>query len=152
MTPAGFPHSEISGSKRACRSPKLIAAYHVLRRLPMPRHPSCALSSLTTKSGPYSTPRREPARRPTSLTSRSPPRFLHRPALMRRRLHDGHHAGRFLIFLPLHCAIVKEPPPEGGLSFLQPGPAIMPAERPEETHGGRTWIRTRDLVLIRDAL
>ena len=32
-----------------CSSPRLIAAYHVLLRLPMPRHPSCALSSLTTK-------------------------------------------------------------------------------------------------------
>ena len=32
-----------------CSSPKLFAAYHVLLRLPIPRHPSCALSSLTTK-------------------------------------------------------------------------------------------------------
>jgi hypothetical protein len=43
----GFPHSEISGSKRVCRSPKLIAAYHVLHRPLMPRHSPCALSSLT---------------------------------------------------------------------------------------------------------
>ena len=42
MTVGGLPHSEISGSKRACRSPKLIAAYRVLLRLVMPRHPSCA--------------------------------------------------------------------------------------------------------------
>ena len=33
-----------------CSSPKLFAAYHVLRRLSVPRHPSCALSSLTTKN------------------------------------------------------------------------------------------------------
>jgi hypothetical protein len=45
----GFPHSEISGSKPACGSPKLIAACHVLLRLLLPRHPPCALSSLTTK-------------------------------------------------------------------------------------------------------
>ena len=45
----GFPHSEISGSKRVCRSPKLIAAYHVLHRLLMPRHPSCALMQLDQK-------------------------------------------------------------------------------------------------------
>ena len=44
---AGFPHSEISGSSRMCRSPKLIAACHVLHRLLMPRHSPCALSSLT---------------------------------------------------------------------------------------------------------
>jgi hypothetical protein len=42
----GLPHSEISGSKRICRSPKLIAAYHVLHRLLAPRHPLCALKSL----------------------------------------------------------------------------------------------------------
>ena len=33
----------------ACGSPKLIAACHVLHRLLLPRHPPCALSSLTTK-------------------------------------------------------------------------------------------------------
>ena len=43
----GFPHSEISGSKLICSSPKLIAAYHVLHRLLMPRHSPCALCSLT---------------------------------------------------------------------------------------------------------
>ena len=44
---AGFPHSEISGSKDICSSPKLIAAYHVFHRLLVPRHPPCALYSLT---------------------------------------------------------------------------------------------------------
>src|SRR5262249_46739080 len=47
MTPAGFPHSDIPGSKTVCVSPRLIAAYHVLHRLLVPRHPPCALSSLT---------------------------------------------------------------------------------------------------------
>src|SRR5215208_7216017 len=47
MTPAGFPHSEIPGSKPVCGSPRLIAAYRVLRRLSAPRHPPCTLSSLT---------------------------------------------------------------------------------------------------------
>ena len=47
--PRGFPHSEIPGSKPACGSPRLIAACHVLHRLLLPRHPPCALSSLTTK-------------------------------------------------------------------------------------------------------
>src|SRR5712691_921042 len=45
----GFPHSEICGSKGACPSPQLIAACHVLHRLEVPRHPPCALSSLTIK-------------------------------------------------------------------------------------------------------
>ena len=43
ITGIRLPHSEISGSKRVCRSPKLIAAYHVLHRLLAPRHPLCAL-------------------------------------------------------------------------------------------------------------
>ena len=47
--PRGFPHSEISGSMPACGSPKLIAACHVFHRRLLPRHPPCALSSLTTK-------------------------------------------------------------------------------------------------------
>src|SRR3981189_1199367 len=47
MNPAGFPHSEICGSRPICGSPQLIAAYHVLHRLLTPRHPPCALSSLT---------------------------------------------------------------------------------------------------------
>ena len=44
---AGFPHSDISGSMDICSSPKLFAAYHVLHRLLVPRHPPCALYSLT---------------------------------------------------------------------------------------------------------
>ena len=48
MTPAGFPHSDIFGSKPACDSPKLFAANHVLHRLLTPRHSPCALSSLVT--------------------------------------------------------------------------------------------------------
>ena len=44
---SGFPHSEISGSKDICSSPKLFAAYHVFHRLLVPRHPPCALYSLT---------------------------------------------------------------------------------------------------------
>src|SRR5882672_6684172 len=39
----GFPHSEISGSKYVGNSPELIAAYHVLHRLSVPRHPPNAL-------------------------------------------------------------------------------------------------------------
>ena len=42
-----FPHSEISGSKDICSSPKLFAAYHVFHRLLVPRHPPCALLRLT---------------------------------------------------------------------------------------------------------
>ena len=40
---AGFPHSEICGSKVIRTSPQLIAAYYVLHRLSTPRHPPNAL-------------------------------------------------------------------------------------------------------------
>ena len=43
----GFPHSDIHGSLNICFSPWLFAAYHVFRRLLVPRHPPCALISLT---------------------------------------------------------------------------------------------------------
>ena len=48
LLPCGFPHSEICGSTLICSSPQLIAAYHVLHRLLMPRHSPCALFSLTS--------------------------------------------------------------------------------------------------------
>ena len=43
---AGFPHSEIHGSKSARLSPWLIAACYVLHRLSVPRHPPDALITL----------------------------------------------------------------------------------------------------------
>ena len=43
----GFPHSDICGSLDICSSPQLFAAYHVFLRLLVPRHPPCALISLT---------------------------------------------------------------------------------------------------------
>ena len=45
----GFPHSEICGSRDICSLPQLFAAYHVLLRLSVPRHPPCALLRFTTK-------------------------------------------------------------------------------------------------------
>ena len=44
-----FPHSDISGSLDMCSSPKLFAAYHVFHRLLVPRHPPCALFSITNR-------------------------------------------------------------------------------------------------------
>ena len=46
VLPAGFPHSEIHGSRDICSSPWLFAAYHVFLRLLVPRHPPCALLCL----------------------------------------------------------------------------------------------------------
>ena len=44
-----FPHSDIHGSQVICTSPWLFAAYHVFRRLLVPRHPPCALLCLTSR-------------------------------------------------------------------------------------------------------
>ena len=50
---ARFPHSDISGSMDICSSPKLFAAYHVFHRLLVPRHPPCALISLTSLTSAF---------------------------------------------------------------------------------------------------
>jgi hypothetical protein len=66
MTPAGFPHSDIGGSPDACSSPPLFAAYHVLPRRSVPRHPPCALSSLDRNvSSPVHRSFQEPRSRTT---------------------------------------------------------------------------------------
>ena len=44
-----MPHSDILGSRLVCSSPRLIAAYHVLHRLSVPRHPPCAVLCLISK-------------------------------------------------------------------------------------------------------
>ena len=46
----GLPHSEICGSALLGSSPQLIAAWYVLPRLCMPRHPPCALSIFTYRT------------------------------------------------------------------------------------------------------
>jgi hypothetical protein len=53
--PAGFPHSEIPGSKGVSPSPRLIAGNRVLLRRLAPRHPPYALSSLTIISAQHIT-------------------------------------------------------------------------------------------------
>ena len=70
--PAGFPHSDISGSLGICPSPELFAAYHVFLRLLVPRHPPCALTclaSLTVLPVPYSRKRVASCLRMYSVTS-----------------------------------------------------------------------------------
>jgi hypothetical protein len=64
----------------ACGSPRLIAACHVLLRLLLPRHPPCALSSLTIKFTPriplgiFRSP--PPDRRPRPLVAATLPSAL----------------------------------------------------------------------------
>ena len=47
LQPGGLPHSDTPGSSPVCGSPGIFAAYRVLPRLPKPRHPPCALTSLS---------------------------------------------------------------------------------------------------------
>ena len=47
LQPGGLPHSDTPGSSPVCGSPGFFAAYRVLPRLPKPRHPPCALTSLS---------------------------------------------------------------------------------------------------------
>ena len=49
LPPVGFPIRKSPDQSPFSGSPRLIAAYHVLHRLPLPRHPPYALSSLTIK-------------------------------------------------------------------------------------------------------
>ena len=53
LQPIRLPHSEIHGSNLVCKSPRLIAAYHVLRRLQEPRHPPYALSYFLNPYTPF---------------------------------------------------------------------------------------------------
>ena len=48
VSSCGFPHSDTHGSLGICPSPWLFAACRVFLRLLVPRHPPCALISLTS--------------------------------------------------------------------------------------------------------
>ena len=74
LQPCGLPHSEMSGSMVVCTYPNLIAAYHVLLRLPEPRHPPFALSFFFFRFRQISLP--DAARRHKSRHClSSPPKF-----------------------------------------------------------------------------
>jgi hypothetical protein len=64
----GLPHSDIRGSKLVRSSPRLFAAYHVLHRLRVPRHPPNALEALDRSH--YPCPPRPGTRRSEKRTER----------------------------------------------------------------------------------
>jgi hypothetical protein len=68
----GLPHSEIHGSKPVPGSPWLIAGYHVLHRLLLPRHPPNALVALDST-------RKEQGRAPFAKRSPIPVESLYIP-------------------------------------------------------------------------
>ena len=94
---AGFPHSEISGSMRMCRSPKLIAACRVLLRLLMPRHSPCALISLIFSGSQNYAGHRSVIARIVVFVTLIPQYFCVLP--------DAPSVALLLIFL--HCSVFK---------------------------------------------
>ncbi len=119
MTPAGLPHSEISGSKAVCASPKLIAACHVLHRFPEPRHPPCALSCLTSISGfPQKKTGMQHGTHAAEYTPQLPP--VRRPTSHRR----GHPR---LHFFPIRLSKIRRPITQShtGHQSFRPSPAML---------------------------
>src|SRR5438445_5757781 len=68
--PGGLPHSGILGLTFALNYPRLIAEFYALHRLLVPRHPPCALCSLTHLSTAQR-PIRRVADRPCGGVARS---------------------------------------------------------------------------------
>ncbi len=102
---SGFPHSEISGSKPICGSPKLIAACHVLLRLLMPRHSPCALYSLTCRQGKEFRSVSTAGLRPLVKT---PLHFLPSPPPLKNSFLSGSPFGRQKIALLFFTSLLEE--------------------------------------------
>ena len=90
MNLAGFPHSEMSGSPFAANSPDLFAGNRVLLRPLAPRHPPCALCSLTYPSTQHSAERSDRVR------------SLFRYLLGETLLHDALQFVRITVALEAH--------------------------------------------------
>jgi hypothetical protein len=139
MTPGGFPHSEISGSKLVCSSPKLIAAYHVLHRLLAPRHSPHALSSLTIRTPDLHHAAREG------------------DAMKSRLSHTAVWSVKTTVCRIFSC---QRAPPSPGRSHEPDGCHLVPHRRvPVIAHvqawaetGGEYRARTGDLLLAKQAL
>jgi hypothetical protein len=152
MTPAGFPHSDIPGSKTVCVSPRLFAACHVLHRLLVPRHPPCTLSSLTgfskvlqlcIPSVSYSIVNERP-RRSTPRAPQRGAKVLYRSIKIdASSLDSGGDSGARTRSLRLAKPALSQ------LSYIPNDPA---EERCAGSDGGPEWTRTTHLTLIRRAL
>ena len=99
LPPAGFPIRKSPDQSLFSGSPKLIAAYHVLHRLPLPRHPPYALCSLTIKIPIFD------SIYPGHTAQRSTPSVQRKKKLYVARRTS--HAARFAL-LQIFYAIVKE--------------------------------------------
>jgi hypothetical protein len=157
FAPAGFPHSDICGSMAICASPQLIAAYRVLRRLSVPRHSPCALSNLTCYGSLlffflFPSNHQTPVR--LVLLPKTCFRLLYTPLLIVYffRLQDLLFFFPNLIFVLLIFSLL----------FMQFSRCICPVSYGTVSifallfylyrTGGDSEIRTRDLLLARQAL
>ncbi len=152
----GLPHSGIPGLASVCDYPGLIAAYHALHRLLVPRHPPYTLSSLTplwfgeTEWTPdrYSVVKEQFRHRRNNSLAR---RILSNGGDERNRTADPLLAKQVLSrlsYIPIstlrNCRFricdfgFKKNPPS--------------AIRGPKWAGGPSWDRTRDLTLIKRAL
>ena len=137
MTRIGLPHSEIFGLKCICHYPKLIAAYHVLHRLLMPRHPSYARIRLAEEfySRPYLVY--------VAISLSQTMQFSKIKCRLSRRIFSKNY----------RCVILR---PHSGLNFECKSPicrfTLLFASTVWLQIGGRAWNRTRDFNLIRVAL
>ena len=95
----GLSHSDICDSQLACSSSQLFAAYRVLLRLLVPRHPPHALSSLTFLASIIALPLRQTSPRSAhDLMVYSPPLtfvFLAEPSILFAKLLAFRQVFRF---------------------------------------------------------
>jgi hypothetical protein len=129
MTPAGFPHSDIHGSKLESSSPWLFAGFRVLHRLLVPRHPPCALCSLT-KTAPRGAVCRKPpsmpdASRQSSQMSRVRGSFRHHEPIFCPCLSSAWTDGNVLLYFRFGRfeLIPKWPPPSASESAIADRPS-----------------------------
>ena len=151
---AGLPHSEIHGLMDICSSPWLIAACRVLRRLLMPRHSPCALSSLTNQK--LTIPRSfsfvnyagssdlEIVSLPCILSDAVPQLFL--------VCHAFQHDNLSVALLHLHVTLFSFQG-AGFQPLLQSDLKIQPLQVRSSNPaanllGGPEWARTTDLTII----
>ena len=102
MTPIGFPHSDIHGSKHASCSPWRFAGCCVLLRLSVPRHPPCALSNLPccVRPGTSHAPVLHFFVSDTYLTRSCVSSFLFLCLISALTRHDSSAMNRFLVTTP----------------------------------------------------
>ena len=154
---AGFPHSEIRGSKFARNSPRLIATCYVLHRLSMPRHPPNALKALDSAK---SVTCREKTRSPQLTVPHQYQTTNHKPHLSPggNPPNRSKSRARSLFSQPIHNVkerkITKrmfQPEIQERKTSLRPGIG-SPASAHWRSPGGADRNRTGDLLLAKQAL